>query len=255
VRSAERITQLHRDTILKLLVIAGERCAKVMHEQMRNLRCQRIQGDELWCFVGKKQRNVRVEDSPEMGDAWVFVALDADSKLIPAYAVGKRDRATTYKFLETLRNRIAEEHRFQLTTDGFAFYRRGVEDVFAGQADFAQLIKLYGDHGQHDAAGRYSPAHMIETIVKIRDGRPDRRHISTSFVERSNLSIRMALRRFTRLTNAYSKKLDNLKYACALYFAYYNFCRVHQSLRVSPAVEAGITGHIWTLQELMESRR
>jgi IS1 family transposase len=251
VRTTERVTQLHRDTILRLLEVAGERCAKVMDEKMRNLRCQRIQGDELWCFVGKKQRNVKVEDLPELGDAWVFVALDADSKLIPAYTVGKRNRETTYKFLNTLRSRIAEEHRFQLTTDGFHFYRKGVEDVFAGQADFAQLIKLYGDHGQHDAAGRYSPAPMIETIIRVRDGRPDSRHISTSYVERSNLSIRMALRRFTRLTNAYSKKLDNLKYACALYFAYYNFCRVHQSIRVSPAVEAGITDHVWTLRELL----
>jgi transposase-like protein/IS1 family transposase len=251
IRSAERITGLHRDTIMRLLLVAGERCAKLMDEKMRNLRCQRIQGDELWCFVGKKQRNVQIEDSPELGDAWVFVALDADSKLIPAYTVGKRNRETTYSFLTTLRNRIAEQHRFQLTTDGFHFYRKGVEDVFAGQADFAQLIKLYGDHGQHDAAGRYSPAPMIETIIKVRDGRPDSRYISTSYVERSNLSIRMALRRFTRLTNAYSKKLDNLKAACALYFAYYNFCRVHLSIRVSPAVESGITDHIWTLRELL----
>ena len=126
-----------------------------------------------------------------------------------------------------------------------------MEDVFAGQADFAQLIKLYGDHGQHDAAGRYSPAPMTQTIIKIRDGRPNRRHISTSFVERQNLSIRMSIRRFTRLTNAFSKKLDNLKAACALHFAYYNFCRVHQTLRVSPALEAGITDHIWTLRELL----
>jgi len=251
VRSAERITQLHRDTILRLLVIAGERCMKLMDEKMRGLKCQRIQGDELWCFVGKKQRNMKLGDSPELGDAWVFVALDADSKLIPAYTVGKRNRETTYTFLNSLKARIAEEHRFQLTTDGFHFYRKGVEDVFAGQADFAQLIKLYGDHGQHDAAGRYSPAPMTQQIIKIRDGRPDMRHISTSYVERSNLSIRMALRRFTRLTNAYSKKLDNLKAACALYFAYYNFCRVHQTLRVSPAMEAGIADHIWTLRELL----
>jgi IS1 family transposase/transposase-like protein len=254
VRTTERVTQLHRDTILKLLVIAGERCMNLMDEKMRGLRCERIQGDELWCFVGKKQRNVGVEDSPELGDAWVFVALDADSKLIPAYTVGKRTRETTYSFLNSLKSRIAEEHRFQLTTDGFHFYRKGVEDVFAGQADFAQLIKIFGDHGQHEAAGRYSPAAMTQTIIKIRDGRPTRRHISTSYVERSNLSIRMALRRFTRLTNAYSKKLDNLKAACALYFAYYNFCRVHSSIRVSPAVEAGITDRIWTLRELLSTQ-
>jgi hypothetical protein len=127
----------------------------------------------------------------------------------------------------------------------------GVEEVFAGQADFAQMIKLYGDYGQHDAAGRYSPSPMIETIVKIRDGRPDPRHISTSYVERQNLTIRMAIRRFTRLTNAFSKKLDNHKAACALHFAYYNFCRIHKSLRVTPAMEAGITDHIWSLRELL----
>src|SRR5271157_4885939 len=238
VRTVERITQLHRDTILRLLVLAGERCIALMDTQMRDLRCQHIQADEIWSFIAKKQRNVKVEDPDEFGDAWVFVAMDAETKLIPAYAVGRRDR-------------IAEEHRFQITTDGFVFYRRGVEDVFAGQADFAQMIKLYGDYGQHDAAGRYSPSPMIETIVKIRDGRPDPRHISTSYVERQNLTIRMAIRRFTRLTNAFSKKLDNHKAACALHFAYYNFCRIHKSLRVTPAMEAGITDHVWTIAELL----
>jgi hypothetical protein len=153
--------------------------------------------------------------------------------------------------LTNLRDRMAQEHRFQLTTDGFAFYRRGVEDVFAGRADFAQMIKLYGDYGQHDAAGRYSPSPMIETIIKIRDGRPDPRHISTSYVERQNLTILMAIRRFTRLTNAFSKKLDNHKAACALHFAYYNFCRIHKSLRVTPAMEVGITDHVWTIAELL----
>lgn len=254
IRSTERITQLHRDTILRLLVLAGERCVSLMDHKMRNLQCKRIQADEIWSFIGKKQRHVRVEDADELGDAWIFVAIDAESKLIPAYAVGRRDRETTYRFLANLRDRIAEEHRFQITTDGFHFYRRGVEDVFAGQADFAQLIKLYGDHGQHDAAGRYSPAPMIETIIKIRDGRPDLRHISTSYVERQNLTIRMAIRRFTRLTNAFSKKLDNHKAACALHFAYYNFCRIHKTLRVTPAMEAGLTDHIWTLRELLSTQ-
>ena len=178
VHSAERITGLHRDTIIRLLVLAGERCIALMDTRMRNLQCKRIQADEIWSFVGKKDRNLKVDDSEELGNAWVFVAIDAETKLIPSYMVGKRDHATTYEFLSDLRERIAEEHRFQLTTDGFVFYRRGVEDVFAGQADFAQMIKIYGDYGQHDAAGRYSPSPMIETIVKIRDGRPDPRHIS-----------------------------------------------------------------------------
>ena len=254
VRAVSRMTGVHKTTILRLVTETGEWCARVMDQRMRNLRCEHIQSDEIWTFIGKKQRQVRQDDSEELGDAWVFVAIDAETKLIPAYAIGKRTRETTYEFLTKLRDRIAEEHRFQLTTDGFHFYRRGVEDVFAGQADFAQMIKLYGDYGQKDAAGRYSPSPMIETIVRIRDGRPDPRHISTSFVERQNLTMRQAIRRFTRLTTAYSKKLDNLKAACALHFAYYNFCRVHQTLRVSPAVEAGLTDHIWTLRELFSTQ-
>lgn len=253
VRSASRITGIHRDTILRLLILAGERCEIVLDAKMRNLKCQRIQADELWGFVGKKERNVREDDPDEFGDAWIFIALDADTKLIPAFTIGKRTNETTYAFLEGLRVRIAEEHRFQLTTDGFPFYRRGVEDVFAGQADFAQVIKLYGDHGQYDAAGRYSPAPMVDTIIKIRDGRPDKRHISTSFVEAQNLGLRMAVRRLTRLTNAYSKKLSNLKAACSLHFAYYNLCKVHSTIRVSPAMEAGVTDHIWSLRELLEA--
>jgi len=251
IRSTERVTKLHRDTIMRLLTVAGERCIALMESKMRNLRCRYIQSDEIWTFVAKKQRNVREDDPSEVGDAWVFAAIDADTKLIPAYAIGKRTRETTYEFLNNLRGRLAEEHRFQLSTDGFAFYRKGVEDVFAGQADFAQVIKLFGDHGQHDAAGRYSPAPMVETIIKIRDGRPDSRHISTSYIERQNLTMRQAIKRFARLTLGFSKKLDNLKAAVALHFAYYNFCRVHSSIRVSPAVESGITDHIWTLRELL----
>jgi IS1 family transposase len=251
IRSTERITGLHRDTIMRLLVLAGERCRALMDSKMRNLHCQRIQSDEIWTFVGKKKRNVRPDDSKELGDAWVFVAIDAETKLIPAFTIGKRDRETTYQFLAGLRDRLAEEHRFQLTTDGFHFYRGGVEEIFAGQADFAQTIKIFGDYGQHDAAGRYSPAPMTQVIIKIRDGRPDSRHISTSYIERQNLTMRQAIKRFARLTLGYSKKLANLKAATALHFAYYNFCRVHQSLRVSPAVESGITNHIWTLRELL----
>jgi transposase-like protein/IS1 family transposase len=253
VRSAERISGIHRDTILRLLVVAGERCVELMESRMRNLRCKHLQADELWGFIGKKQRRVREDDPEELGDAWTFIALDADSKLIPAFMIGKRTRETTYAFLANLRNRMAEDYRFQLTTDGFAPYERGVEEVFAGQVDFAQVIKVYQDQGQRDAAGRYSPAPMVETIIKIRDGRPDIAHISTSYVERVNLTMRMSLRRLTRLTTGYSKKLDNFKSACALQIAYYNFSRIHASLRVSPAMEAGLTDHIWSLRELLSS--
>jgi IS1 family transposase len=251
IRSTERITGLHRDTIMRLLVLAGERCIALLDTRMRNLHCDYVQADEIWTFVQKKQKQVSVDDPDEYGDAWVFVAMDETTKLIPMFTVGKRSRVSTYEFLIGLRNRLAENKRFQLTTDGFHFYQRGVEDVFAGQADFAQLIKLYGEYGQHDAAGRYSPSPIVEVISKIRDGRPDPAHICTSHIERSNLTMRMAIRRFTRLTNAFSKKLDNLKAACALHFAYYNFCRVHKSLRVTPAMQAGLTDHIWSLRELV----
>jgi IS1 family transposase len=200
--------------------------------------------------VGKKARHVRKGDSPEVGDQWVFVALDEMTKLVPYFEVCKRTRDNTIHFLHGLKNCLSEE-RFQITTDGWHFYR-SVQGIFAGQADFAQLVKLFGDYGQHDSPeARYSPSGLTEVISKIVDGRPDPDHISTSFVERQNLTMRMAIRRFTRLTNAFSKKLVNLKAAVALHFAYYNFCRVHKSLRVTPAMEAGLTDHVWTIAELL----
>ena len=191
-----------------------------------------------------------MDDSPDLGDQWAFIAIDGPTKLIASCVIGKRTAETTNQFLADLKSRITDA-RFQLTTDGFVFYERGVEDIFAGQADFAQLIKLYGDFGQHDES-RYSPPRITEVISKIRDGRPDWKHISTSYVERSNLSLRMHLRRFTRLTNAFSKKLDNLKAAVSLYVAFYNFCRVHTTLRVTPAMEAGLTDHVWSVAELLQ---
>jgi IS1 family transposase len=248
IRSTERMTGLHRDTIMQLLVLAGERCEKLLDSKMRGLKCNYIQCDEIWTYCFKKQRRVRRDDPAEFGDQWVFVAIDAETKLIPSFEIGKRSRETTYRFLSDLEQRITD--RCQLTTDGFHFYERAVEDTFAGRADFAQLIKLYGDYGQFGNE-RYSPGKIMEVISKVRDGRPDPEHISTSHVERQNLTMRMAIRRFTRLTNAFSKKLDNLKAACALHFAFYNFCRVHKSLRVSPAVEAGITDHVWSISELL----
>jgi IS1 family transposase len=218
---------------------------------MRNVRAKYIQADEIWTYVGKKDKHVRVDDPEEFGNQWVFVAMDAETKLVPSYIVGKRTRETTYAFLLDLQKRLVDA-RFQLTTDGFVFYQRGVEDVFAGQADFAQLVKLFGDFGQFNTSeGRYSPPRITEVISKIRDGQPDPEHICTSHVERQNLTMRMQMRRFTRLTNAFSKKLENLKAACALHFAHYNFCRVHSSLRVTPAMEAGISDHVWTLGELL----
>lgn len=249
VRSTERITGVHRDTICRLLVDAGDRCNDLMDGSMRNLRCGFVQCDEIWTYVGKKQKQVRDADSPEVGDQWVFVAMDAETKLIPVFTVGKRTEETTWYFITELAERLA--NRVQITTDGFVFYRRAIEDAFGSEVDFAQLVKLYGDYGQHDSAARYSPPRIMEVISKVRSGDPDPDRICTSHVERQNLTMRMQMRRFTRLTNAFSKKLTNLKAACALHFAHYNFCRVHQSLRVTPAMAAGITDHVWSLENLL----
>ena len=249
LRSTQRITDLDINTIMSLLVKAGERCQSLMDARMQNLTMKHIQIDEIWTYVQKKNRHVRKGDSPEVGDAWVFVAIDADTKLVPAFHVGKRHREDTRDFLWNLYNRI--EGRTQITTDGLHHYTAGVPDAFGLDVDFAQVVKLFGEWGQQSADARYSPSPIVEVISKVRTGNPDPDHISTSYVERQNLTMRMAIRRFTRLTNAFSKKLANLKAAVALHFAYYNFCRVHSSLRVTPAMEAGLTDHVWELKELL----
>jgi IS1 family transposase/transposase-like protein len=249
IRSTERLTGITRNTIMDLLVLAGQRCMKLMDEKLRGLKCEFVQADEIWCFVQKKQKRCRDNDPAEFGDAWVFVAIDPVTKLVPSFTVGKRSAATTKRFISDLAERV--DGRIQLTTDGFRFYVDAVEKSFGADIDFAQLVKLYGDYGQHDSATKYSPSPIIETIVKIKQGNPDEDHICTSHVERQNLTMRMMMRRFTRLTNAFSKKLENLIAAVSLHFAYYNFCRVHSSLRVTPAMEAGITDRIWSIQELL----
>jgi IS1 family transposase len=249
IRTTERLTGINRNTIMRLLVLAGERCEKLMDKEMRQLPCRRIQCDEIWTFLMKKSRHVRKDDPADFGDQWVFVALDADTKLIPAFLVGKRSSANTQAFMRDVWSRIAD-HRVQLTTDAYIFYRKAVEESFGGDADFAQLTKLYGDYGQHGNE-RYSPGTITEVISKVRSGNPDPKHISTSFVERQNLTIRMQLRRFTRLTNGFSRKIENLRAAVNLHFAYYNFCRVHSSLRVTPAMEAGLADHVWAIAELL----
>ncbi len=249
LRSTQRITGLDINTLMSLLVRAGERCQSLMHSRMRNLHLKHIQIDEIWTYVAKKNRHVRKGDSPDVGDQWVFVAIDASTKLVPAFHVGKRHREDTRTFLWDLYGRV--EGRPQITTDGLHHYTAGVPDAFGLDCDFAQVVKLFGEWGQNDNNARYSPSPIVEVISKVRTGNPDPDHISTSFVERQNLTMRMAIRRFTRLTNAFSKKLTNLKAAVALHFAYYNFCRVHKSLRVTPAMEAGLTDHVWTITELL----
>jgi transposase-like protein/IS1 family transposase len=249
IRSCERITKIDRNTIMRLLVLAGKKCEALMDSRMRDVHCRYLQLDEIWTYVGKKQRHLRTGDSPELGDQWVFVAIDAETKLIPAFHIGKRHREDTRDFLWDLYGRISG--RTQITTDGLHHYTAGVPDAFGLDVDFAQLVKLFGDYGQSSADARYSPSPIMEVISKVRAGNPDPAHISTSFVERQNLTMRMAIRRFTRLTNAFSKKLANLKAACALHFAYYNFCRIHSSIRVTPAMEAGLTDHVWELEEML----
>ncbi len=243
IRSIERLTGLNRNTIMRLLIVAGERSARLMDARMRHLRPRYLQIDEIWTFVQKKARHVRKDDSPELGDQWVYVAIDEETKLIPSFIIGKRHREVASTFLWDLYSRVSS--RVQITTDGLRHYTEGLD------VDFAQLVKLFGDYGQHESAGRYSPSPIVEVISKVRTGNSDPRHISTSFVERQNLTMRMQLRRFTRLTNAFSKKLSHLKASVALHFAYYNFCRVHSSLRVTPAMEAGLADHVWSVAELL----
>jgi transposase-like protein/IS1 family transposase len=248
IRSTERLTGLNRNTIMRLLLVAGERSTRLMDARMQRLSTRYLQVDEIWTYVGKKRRAVREGEPAELGDQWIYVAIDAETKLIPTFRIGKRVRPDTWAFLTDLYGRLA--HRVQLTTDGLNHYTVSVPECFGTDVDFAQLVKLFESYGQGPEA-RYSPPRISEVISKVRLGDPDPEHVSTSFVERQNLTMRMAMRRFTRLTNAYSKKLSHLKAAVALHFAYYNFCRVHASLRVTPAMEAGLTNHVWSIAELL----
>ena len=250
IRSTERLTGLNRNTIMRLLLIAGERCGRFTDAKVRGVRARYLQLDEIWTYVGKKDRRVRQGDSPEFGSQWVFVAIDAETKFVPSYLVGQRLRKDTARFLNDLYYRLGGGT--QITTDGLNHYRECVPESFGPDTHFAQLTKMFGDYGQFENSdARYSPPRISGVISKVRMGNPDPAHISTSFVERQNLTMRMQLRRFTRLTNAFSKKLSHLKAAVALHFAYYNFCRVHSTLRVTPAMEAGLTDHIWDITELL----
>ncbi len=222
IRSVERMTGVHRDTIMRLLVRVGEGCLGLLDRTMRDLSCRKVQVDEIWTYVGKKQARLAYEQrfDQEVGDQYVFVALDADTKLIPHFDVGKRNMVTAYRFMDALKARLNGNGRFQLTTDGFVPYIGAVEMAWGADApDFAQLVKLYGPIPPGPA--RYAPPKIVEAVPTVVHGNPDPAFVSTSYVERQNLTIRMACRRFTRLTNAFSKKLDNLKAALALHFAYW----------------------------------
>jgi IS1 family transposase len=247
IRSTVRMTGVAKNTVIKLLLDLADGCAAYHDVNVRNLKVRRLQCDEIWQYVGSKSKNTRPEKKEiGWGDVWTWTAIDADTKLCVSYLVGGRDLGWASEFMEDCASRI--KNRVQITTDGHRPYLEAVESAFGADIDYAQLQKIYG--APNDNEKRYSPAKCIGCDMKTVSGNPDPKHVSTSFVERQNLSMRMSIRRFTRLTNAFSKKLENHAAAVALWFMYYNFCRVHQTLRVTPAMEAGIANHVWSIQEL-----
>jgi IS1 family transposase len=250
IRSTVRMTGVAKNTVMKLLGDLGLVCSIHMDYAMRDLKCERIQVDEIWSFVYAKQRNVPAEKRGEAGDVWTWVALDSDTKLVPSYRIGPRDLATASEFMTDLSARLSR--RVQLTTDGHRAYLLAVTGAFGGDVDYAQLVKVYGsDASPKKPERRYSPAVCLEAIPQRVSGDPDPDHISTSHVERLNLTTRMSVRRYTRLTNAFSKKVENHVAAVSLHFMHYNFCRVHQTLKTTPAVAAGVADHVWKLHEII----
>jgi IS1 family transposase len=250
IRATVRMTGVAKNTVVKLLVDLADACVGYHDRNVRNLRVRRLQCDEIWNFVGAKAKNARPEKKAEgWGDTWTWTALDADTKLCVSYLMGGRDAVWAGEFLDDCASRISNRVRVQITTDGHKAYLEAVEGAFGADVDYAQLQKIYGAPAEDHK--RYSPATCIGCDMKVVSGNPDPRHVSTSFVERQNLSMRMSIRRFTRLTNAFSKKVENHAAAVALWFMYYNFCRVHQTIRVTPAMEAGLSNHVWALDELL----
>ncbi|MDO8751318.1 MAG: IS1 family transposase [Dehalococcoidia bacterium] len=249
IRSTERMTGVHRDTIMRLMVQVGDTCGEVLDHTMRGLHCQRIEVDEIWAYVGKKQRHVQDGENPaQVGDFYTWVAMDADSKLVPSFRVGKRDAANAHAFITDLASRL--ENRVQLSSDALRLYVDAVEAGFGPDVDYAQIVKAY--EAEPLGPGRYSPPQVVSTSKFRIQGKPDMALASTSYVERGNLTMRMSMRRFTRLTNAFSKKVENLKAAVNLHFAYYNLVRFHKTVRMPPAMAAGVTHEPWSIQQLVE---
>jgi IS1 family transposase len=252
IRSTCRMTGVAKGTVTKLLVDMGTACSIYMDEVFRDLPCQRMQCDEIWAFCGMKQRNVPLTREMEegLGDVWTWIAIDPDTKLVPTYRVGGHELNDAKDFMLDLAKRL--RHRIQLTTDAYRAYPQAVREAFHGEIDYAVLQKLYGEDHSLGAGRRYSPAKCIGIARRVRTGDPDPAHMSTSGVERQNLTMRMMLRRYTRLTNGFSKKIANLTAAVSIHFAFYNLCRVHTSLKgQTPAMAAGVSDHVWTLPELI----
>ncbi|MHB2007162.1 MAG: IS1 family transposase [Acidobacteriaceae bacterium] len=250
IRSIERITGVHRDTIMRLGVKVGKGCTSLMDAKMRDLSCNRLEMDEIWGFVGKKERNVKPGDDPKLGSVWTFCAIDAETKLVPAFKVGERDAATADAFLADVAGRMAK--RVQISTDGLAAYKKAIEKSFGADADYAQIVKTYG-HVETSDNRRYSAPEFVSCEKKVIAGNPNVRFISTSYIERLNATTRLHMRRLTRLTLAFSKKRENFEAAVGLHFAYYNFVKRHNTLRCTPAMAAGVESQFWTVGELVEA--
>ena len=248
IRSIERMTSIHRDTIMRLGVRMGEGCDRLMDEYMLNLSCENIEVDEIWGFIGKKQKNVRACEAGK-GDIWTFIALDADTKLVPSFHVGQRDTVTAQTFLDDLASRM--NNRIQLSSDALSAYQHAVDSAFGCEVDYGQIVKTFSQ-SDVEAQRRYSPAQIMSVSRSPIAGTPKIEKICTSHIEKQNHTLRMHCRRLTRLTNAFSKKLENFKAAVALNFAYYNFCKIHRTIRCTPAMEAGVVGSIWTVSDLVK---
>jgi len=248
IRSVERMTGVHRDTIMRLMIDVGDACGEALDRLMRHLLCKRVEVDEVWCYVGKKQRHVtQSDDSSQVGDFYTWVAMDPDTKLVPSFRVGKRDAVNANAFIADLASRL--QNRIQLDSDALRAYVEAVELSFGADVDYAQIVKTY--EAEPVGPGRYSPPN-VASVEKIRIvGNPDMALASTSYVERGNLTMRMSMRRFTRLTNAFSKKLSNLEAAVKLHFAYYNLVRFHRTLKMPPAMAAGVTTSPWRIKDLL----
>jgi IS1 family transposase len=250
IRSVVRMTGVSKNAVTKLLEDVGNACAIYQDKVFRNLTCKRIECDEIWSFVYAKERHL----TPELqgvfgyGDVYTWVAIDADTKLVPCWNVGRRDAESGMAFIKDLSERLA--NRVQLSTDGFKVYLTAIEENFGADIDYAMIVKVYG-HAQEDSAVRYSPAECIGCEKEVIAGNPDMNLVSTSYVERQNLTMRMSMRRFTRLTNGFSKKIENHMHAIALHYMYYNFCRIHKTLRCTPAMEAGVTKKLWSIEDIV----
>jgi IS1 family transposase len=249
IRATARMVGVSKDTVVKLQVEAGYAAADYQDRVFHNLKCKRVQCDEVWAFCYAKEKNVPAEKKGQFGygDVWTWAAIDADSKLVPSFTIGNRDARTAQILIDDLASRLA--HRIQLTTDGHKAYLQAVEGAFGCDVDYAMLIKIYESNQEET---RYSPANCVSCESRKVTGNPDPQHISTSYIERQNLTMRMGMRRFTRLTNGFSKKLENHAASVALHFMHYNFCRIHQTLRVTPAMEAKVTDHVWTIEEMLD---